>query len=133
MWGAIAGLVEDGAALMLTTQYLEEADRLADGIVVLRGGMTVAEGTPAELKARSATGACTSPSSRTRRRHVAWSASSPSSTSAHETALGRRLRTARDDLRAALDELDDLDVEEASLSQPTLDDAFFALAGEKVG
>ena len=52
MWGAIEGLVEDGAALVLTTQYLEEADRLADEIVVLSGGRTVAAGTPAELKAR---------------------------------------------------------------------------------
>ncbi len=42
----------DGAALILTTQYLEEADRLADRIVVLSGGRTVAEGTPAELKRR---------------------------------------------------------------------------------
>src|SRR4051794_35607930 len=50
MWEAIAGLVEDGAALVLTTQYLEEADRLADRIVVLRGGTTVAEGIPTELK-----------------------------------------------------------------------------------
>src|SRR4051794_33588867 len=50
MWGAIAGLVGDGAALVLTTQYLEEADRLADRIVVLRGGTTVAEGIPTELK-----------------------------------------------------------------------------------
>ena len=52
MWGAIADLVTDGAALILTTQYLEEADRLADRIVVLSGGRTVAEGTPAELKRR---------------------------------------------------------------------------------
>src|SRR5919107_2654518 len=52
MWGAIEGLVADGAALVLTTQYLEEADRLCDDIVVLPGGRTVAAGTPAELKAR---------------------------------------------------------------------------------
>src|SRR3954453_12566678 len=52
MWGAIAGLVSDGAALVLTTQYLEEADRLADRIVVLSDGKTVAAGTPAQLKAR---------------------------------------------------------------------------------
>src|SRR3954449_13396759 len=52
MWGAIEGLVQDGAALLLTTQYLEEADRLADEIVVLSDGKTVAAGTPAQLKAR---------------------------------------------------------------------------------
>jgi ABC-2 type transport system ATP-binding protein len=132
MWGAIAGLVEDGAALVLTTQYLEEADRLADRIVVLRGGTTVAEGTPTELKRLVGD----------RRVHI---------TVADYEEAARRLgrldpeldpRTKRlsvaapqgpDDLRAVLDELDDLDVEEAALSQPTLDDAFFALAGEKIG
>src|SRR4051794_27917970 len=52
MWSAIAGLVAGGVALVLTTQYLEEADRLADRIVVLGAGRTVAEGTPAELRRR---------------------------------------------------------------------------------
>ena len=52
MWDAISALVADGAAVLLTTQYLDEADRLADEIVVLSGGRTVAAGTPAELKAR---------------------------------------------------------------------------------
>ena len=46
MWGAVEGLVADGVALVLTTQYLEEADRLADQIVVLAEGRTVAAGTP---------------------------------------------------------------------------------------
>ena len=49
----------DGVALLLTTQYLEEADRLADQIVVLSGGRAVAAGTPAELKARVGDGVCT--------------------------------------------------------------------------
>ena len=132
MWEAIAGLVEGGAALILTTQYLEEADRLADKIVVLRDGVTVAEGTPMELKRLVGD----------RRVHV---------TVVEYEEAARRLerldpdldpRTKRlsipapdgsDDLRAVLDELEDLEVEEVSLSQPTLDDAFFALAGEKVG
>src|SRR3954468_14703063 len=49
MWSAIRGLADDGAALLLTTQYLEEADRLADRITVLSAGRVVAEGTPAAL------------------------------------------------------------------------------------
>jgi ABC-2 type transport system ATP-binding protein len=132
MWGAIEGLVQDGAALLLTTQYLEEADRLADQIVVLSGGKTVAAGTPAQLKARVGE----------RRVHVTVPADGALATAAGlferlEPELDVRARKlsipAPDgprDLRAALDALEGagVDVEEAALSQPTLDDAFFALA-----
>ncbi len=52
LWGLLRELVRDGATMLLTTQYLEEADRLADDIVVLDGGRVVAQGAPAELKAR---------------------------------------------------------------------------------
>ena len=51
MWGVIRGLVARGATVLLTTQYLEEADALADRIAVIDRGSLVAEGTPAELKA----------------------------------------------------------------------------------
>ena len=135
MWGAIEGLVQDGAALLLTTQYLEEADRLADEIVVLSGGRTVAAGTPAQLKARVGD----------RRVHVSLPGDGALATAARvferlEPELDVRARKltipAPDgprDLRSALDALEQagLFVGEASLSQPTLDDAFFALAGER--
>jgi ABC-2 type transport system ATP-binding protein len=52
LWSLIRGMVEDGVTIFLTTQYLEEADRLADQVAVLSGGRIVAEGTPAQLKAR---------------------------------------------------------------------------------
>jgi ABC-2 type transport system ATP-binding protein len=131
MWDAIAGLVNDGAALILTTQYLEEADRLADNIVVLRGGRTVAEGTPSELKRLVGD----------RRVHVTVGdfAAAAERLRHLEPELDPRTRRLTvpavqgpEDLRAVLDLLDDVEVEEAALSQPTLDDAFFALAGEKV-
>jgi ABC-2 type transport system ATP-binding protein len=51
LWDVIKALVSDGTTVLLTTQYLEEADRLADNIVVLANGVIVAEGTAADLKA----------------------------------------------------------------------------------
>ncbi|MFK0149888.1 ATP-binding cassette domain-containing protein [Streptomyces griseus] len=50
MWDIVRGLVADGVTILLTTQYLEEADELADRVAVLNHGCLVAEGTPAELK-----------------------------------------------------------------------------------
>ena len=52
LWGVIGELVADGTTLLLTTQYLEEADRLADQIAVIDEGRVIAEGTASELKAR---------------------------------------------------------------------------------
>ena len=52
LWDIVRGLVADGVTIMLTTQYLDEADQLADRIAVLDSGKIVAEGTPAELKRR---------------------------------------------------------------------------------
>ncbi|HEX4625023.1 MAG TPA: AAA family ATPase, partial [Solirubrobacteraceae bacterium] len=52
LWGAIRGLVETGTDVLLTTQYLDEADQLADQVVIVDHGRAVASGTPAELKRR---------------------------------------------------------------------------------
>jgi ABC-2 type transport system ATP-binding protein len=52
LWDAIRALAADGAAVLLTTQYLEEADQLCDRVALLDGGRIVATGTAAELKAR---------------------------------------------------------------------------------
>ena len=52
LWSAIRSLAAEGVTIFLTTQYLEEADRLADRIAVIDHGIVVAEGTAAELKAR---------------------------------------------------------------------------------
>jgi daunorubicin resistance ABC transporter ATP-binding subunit len=52
LWAVIGELVADGMTLLLTTQYLEEAERLADRVMVIDGGQVIAEGTPDELKHR---------------------------------------------------------------------------------
>lgn len=52
LWHMIETLVEKGMTLLLTTQYLEEADRLADRVLVINAGQAIAEGTPGELKSR---------------------------------------------------------------------------------
>src|SRR5690606_24494773 len=52
LWSTIEGLVADGTTVLLTTQYLDEADRLADTIAVIDRGRVIAEGTPDALKDR---------------------------------------------------------------------------------
>jgi ABC-2 type transport system ATP-binding protein len=55
MWNTIRGLVRDGSTVVLTTQYLDEADQLAGRIAVIDHGKVIAEGTPAQLKAKIGT------------------------------------------------------------------------------
>jgi ABC-2 type transport system ATP-binding protein len=52
VWSALRGLVAGGTTVLLTTQYLDEADQLADRIVVVDGGRTIADGTPSQLKSQ---------------------------------------------------------------------------------
>jgi len=131
MWDIVRGLVAAGTTVLLTTQYLEEADELADRIAVLDGGRIVADGTPDELKRLVPGG------------HLRLRFSDPA---ALDTASELLAGSARDDaaltltvasdggvraLRAVLDRLDaaDLEVDDLSIHTPDLDDVFFALTG----
>ncbi|MFG2296390.1 ATP-binding cassette domain-containing protein [Streptomyces sp. NPDC048603] len=131
MWQIIRELVTGGVTVFLTTQYLEEADELADRIAVLNNGRIAAEGTPRELKQLVPGG------------HVRLRFTDPT---AYRSAASALPETARDDdaltlripsdgtqreLRTILDHLDSAGIEadELTVHTPDLDDVFFALTG----
>ena len=132
MWQIIRDLVAGGVTVFLTTQYLEEADQLADRIAILDRGKLVAEGTPGELKRRIPGG------------HISLQFADLGGLESAVRRIGAA--ASRDDgaltlqvpfdgsvgsLKAVLDRLDDgsLTVEGLSVHTPDLDDVFFALTG----
>ena len=130
MWQIIRELVREGVTILLTTQYLEEADHLADRIAVLDHGRIVAEGTPEELKRRI-------PGAHIRLRfaEIASLADAarvlPEGTRDDDELVLRvpnegGIRSLRDVL-ARLG--DDFAVEDLSIHTPDLDDVFFAVTG----
>jgi ABC-2 type transport system ATP-binding protein len=131
MWGIIRKLVADGVTIFLTTQYLDEADKLADQIAVLDQGHLVAQGTPGELKRLI-------PGSHVRLRFAGVAeldAAARVLTGATRDDEDLMLRVPGDggarSLRALLARLDQqsIDVEEFSVHTPDLDDVFLALTG----
>lgn len=130
LWGIVRELVTDGATVFLTTQYLEEADQLADRIGVLDGGRLVAEGTAAELK-RLVPGGRIELRAADRTRMTELVRQLPGATPhadtltvtlPHDGSLGA--------LRRLLDGIEDDDaVTGLTLRTPDLDDAFLALTG----
>jgi ABC-2 type transport system ATP-binding protein len=134
MWDVIRELVADGVTLLLTTQYLDEADELADRIVVIDHGRVIAGGTAAELKAQ--TGGARLEVTLSEPRADASDALAPLvSGPVHVSHDGRRLR-AQVHSSAALATtvvrvLDGagVSVDDVQVRQPSLDDVFFALTG----
>ena len=131
MWQIIRELVADGVTIFLTTQYLDEADQLADQVAVLDNGRIVAEGTPAELKRRIPGGHVqlqfTEPQALQSAAHVLLNAV-PDLEQLTLQVPGASSVAA---LRRVLNELDDarIDVEHLSIHTPDLDDVFFAVTG----
>jgi ABC-2 type transport system ATP-binding protein len=136
MWQVIRDLVAEGTTLLLTTQYLDEADQLADRVAVIDHGRVIAEGTPGDLKAQ--TGGA--------RLEVTLSAPDPTAAGAlapyvtGEVAVsqdGRRLQAAvasaaglATTVIRALD-VAGITVDDIEVHQPSLDDVFFALTGHQ--
>jgi ABC-2 type transport system ATP-binding protein len=133
MWAIITKLMESGTTILLTTQYLEEADQLADQIVVIDNGVVIAKGTSTELKRKVG-----------KDRLELTFASSPSFKKAQD-ALSTRVIDSNDkeksttvmiadpntDVREVLDILakKQIPVESMAIHKPTLDDVFLSLTG----
>src|SRR6266545_3965322 len=131
-WEIVRGLVAGGATIFLTTQYLEEADQLADRIAVLDRGKLVAEGTAEQLKRLIPGG------------HIRLRFADARALESAALTLGEVVRdddaltlqissdTSVRSLRALLDRLDDarIEVDELSVHTPDLDDVFLALTGQ---
>jgi ABC-2 type transport system ATP-binding protein len=135
MWELVGELRDAGTTVLLTTQYLEEADRLADQIAVIDGGRVVAEGTAAELKRRTAdhrldlvaadAGAYEQLLQRARR-GARVTATDPAALTVGVACDGEAGA-----VRARLDELDPdrVLIERFELASASLDDVFLALTG----
>jgi ABC-2 type transport system ATP-binding protein len=131
MWQIIRKLVSEGATVLLTTQYLDEADELADRIAVLDDGKLAAEGSAEELKRLIPGGHVrlrfTDPAA-----YQSASLDLPDATRNDESlALQIPSDGSQRELRSILDRLDSAGIEadELTVHTPDLDDVFFALTG----
>ena len=136
LWEVLRGLVKDGTTLLLTTQYLEEADQLADRIVVIDRGRIIAEGTPLQLKDQSgqasivitvSTAADLPVAERMLREHVSQ---------VHVDESARQLTAPAEGLRdmtriAAVFEQSQIELDDLGLKRPSLDDVFLHLTGHR--
>ena len=135
VWEIIRSLAGQGTTVLLTTQYLDEADQLAGRIAVVDHGKVIAEGTPSELKASVGSGAVhvrlMRPDCGERARDLlAQALAAPVHLEADPTALSARV-SEPERVPNAMAELEraDIPVAEFALGQPSLDEVFLALTG----
>jgi ABC-2 type transport system ATP-binding protein len=134
MWQIIRELATAGVTILLTTQYLDEADQLADRIAVLDQGRIVAEGTPAELKNRIPGGHVRLHFADPHLLHSASELLEAAAPDEDQLVLQVPADGTVDSLRCLLDELHQarISVERLSIHTPDLDDVFFAVTGSHV-
>ena len=136
LWEVLRGLVKDGTTLLLTTQYLEEADQLADRIVVIDRGQIIAEGTPLELKDRSGKASLVLTVSRAEDLQTAADMLRQRVTEVHVDEAARQLTAPAEGLRdmtriAAVFEDSEIELDDLGLKRPSLDDVFLHLTGHR--
>jgi ABC-2 type transport system ATP-binding protein len=136
LWEVLRGLVRDGTTLLLTTQYLEEADQLADRIIVMDHGRIIAEGTPLELKDRSGQASLVLTVSRAEDLAVAEGLLRGRVSEVHVDVAARQLTAPAEGLRdmtriAAIFEDSQIELDDLGLKRPSLDDVFLHLTGRR--
>jgi ABC-2 type transport system ATP-binding protein len=134
LWETIEGLVADGTTVLLTTQYLDEADRLADRIAVIDKGRVIADGTPDALKDKVGGERLEIQPAEGAEPSAVAAALAPMSDETPFTEDGRVKLTVRQRTGAIVEAVRRLDeagvgVEDIGLARPTLDDVFLTLTG----
>ncbi|HET7397195.1 MAG TPA: ATP-binding cassette domain-containing protein [Intrasporangium sp.] len=136
LWDVLRNLVGDGTTLLLTTQYLEEADHLADRIVVIDHGRIIAEGTPLELKDQSGRASIVVTVSEAHQLDAARALLSAHVSGVHVDEAARQLTAPAEGLGdmmrvAAVFQDADIVLDDLGLQRPSLDDVFLHLTGHR--
>ncbi len=134
VWSLVEGLKADGITVVLTTQYLEEADALSDNIVVIDRGIVVAEGTATQLKARIGETYCEvvpADPAKTVAAHAALTDLGPAELSANADRFSLPAPAGVGTLGEVIARLDiaGIALADVALRRPSLDDVFLALTG----
>ncbi len=134
LWDAIEALVAEGTTVLLTTQYLDEADRLADRIAVIDRGLVIAEGTPDDLKAQTGGDRLEIRLDDAAHSEAAIAALTPIAggpPAQDDGSLRVPLRSRKGAIAEAVRRLDEvgIGIDDIALRRPTLDDVFLQLTG----